>query len=448
MTIDGQPVLSGSTGPGSGLNADLLDGLDSTAFATSTHNHYGQTWLGSAAIGLDVRTTNPGPVPGGVAAIRGRQGANAGVYFDTPAGVWGEAESGIGVLGTTSADFPAVWGLNIASNGFASAVLGSSSSASARAIWGTASATNGVTYGIYGDSASSGGVGVYGIHTANTGTAPGVQGSTSSTSANAVGVLGQVTSTSPDSSSAAVRGINNGTGGLGIGVWGSQAGSGYGVYGTAPSGLGVYGSTTSGTGVFGSTTSGTGVSGSASTGAGVNGISTSGIGVRAESSSANIIEGWSTGGGRRFIVDNAGAVHADGAYSSPAADFAEMLPAQDTLEPGDVLVVGEDGKLTRCTQAAQENVVGVYSTKPAFLGGAPDTANLDGKVPLAVVGIVPVKVTNENGAIKPGNLLVASSTAGRAMKAGADPKIGTVIGKALASFDAKDGIVQMLVLQH
>jgi hypothetical protein len=34
-------VLAGD-GPGSGLNADLLDGVDSTAFATSAHTHAGE----------------------------------------------------------------------------------------------------------------------------------------------------------------------------------------------------------------------------------------------------------------------------------------------------------------------------------------------------------------------------------------------------------------------
>ena len=59
-------------------------------------------------------------------------------------------------------------------------------------------------------------------------------------------MLGQVTSTSPGGFSAAVRGINSGTGGLGIGVYGSQNGSGWGVYGTSPSGVGVYGQSSSG----------------------------------------------------------------------------------------------------------------------------------------------------------------------------------------------------------
>ena len=36
----------------------------------------------------------------------------------------------------------------------------------------------------------------------------------------------------------------------------------------------------------------------------------------------------------------------------------------------------------------------------------------------AVIGVVPVKVTAENGAIRPGKLLVRSGTPGHAMQAG------------------------------
>jgi hypothetical protein len=100
------------------------------------------------------------------------------------------------------------------------------------------------------------GTGVYGSHEAPTGTAPGVSGATQSSDDAAIGVLGRVTPTSPGGSSTAVRGINNGTAGLGIGVWGSQAGTGWGVYGTAGGGTGVYGAasgtgTAAGTGLWG-----------------------------------------------------------------------------------------------------------------------------------------------------------------------------------------------------
>ena len=72
--------------------------------------------------------------------------------------------------------------------------------------------------------------------------------------------------------------------------------------------------------------------------------------------------------------------------------------------------------------------------------------NLTGKIPLAVIGVVPVKVSAENGPIHPGDLLVASSTPGYAMKAGPNPSVGTVIGKALASLLEGTGMIQILVM--
>ena len=74
----------------------------------------------------------------------------------------------------------------------------------------------------------------------------GVSGESASTADNAAGVLGTIVSTSPGSGSAAVRGINNGTGVFGVGVWGSHAGSGWGVYGSSPAGKGVVGQSTTG----------------------------------------------------------------------------------------------------------------------------------------------------------------------------------------------------------
>jgi len=123
-----------------------------------------------------------------------------------------------------------------------------------------------------------------------------------------------------------------------------------------------------------------------------------------------------------------------------------MLPAVEGLEPGDVLVIGSDGKLARSTQPYQPTVVGVYSTQPGFVGGQPVEGELEGHVPLAVVGVVPVKASAENGPIRPGDLLVASSIPGHAMKASPNPPIGTVIGKALEGLEEKTGIIRMLVI--
>lgn len=106
---------------------------------------------------------------------------------------------------------------------------------------------NGSSYGVYGIGDADGvygytfstgatGYAVYGIHPSTAGTAAAIRGETNSTVANATAITGVVTSTAPGASSTALRGINNGTGALGIGVWGSHAGGGYGVYGSATTG--------------------------------------------------------------------------------------------------------------------------------------------------------------------------------------------------------------------
>ena len=130
---------------------------------------------------------------------------------------------------------------------------------------------------------------------------------------------------------------------------------------------------------------------------------------------------------------------------STPADFAEMLPAQGDLEPGDVLVIGPDGDLLQSSAPYQTTVVGVYSYRPSFLGNA-QFAEEDGYAPLAMLGVVPVKASAENGTIQPGDLLVSSSTPGHAMKADEDPPQGTVIGKALSALDVDTGYIQMLVM--
>jgi hypothetical protein len=181
--------------------------------------------------------------------------------------------------------------------------------------------------------------------------------------------------------------------------------------------------------------------------AGVLGTSTQNVGVIAQSSNfrpfmafgSNLLD-------PKFYIENNGNVRADGTFSSPAADFAEMMPAGEVLEPGDVLAIGADGALVRSRAPYQRSVVGVYSTKPAFLGGSQEGGRTAGQVPLAVVGIVPVKVTASNGPIRPGDLLVASSSPGRAMRADDAPSIGSVIGKALQRLDDGAGTIQVVIM--
>jgi hypothetical protein len=159
------------------------------------------------------------------------------------------------------------------------------------------------------------------------------------------------------------------------------------------------------------------------------------------------------GGFRQMRLDGGGNLFVRGTVNPGGADFAEMLPAVAGLEPGDVLVIGPDGALTRSTEPYQRSLAGVYSTKPGLIGGAEDGADLDGKVPLAVAGVVPVKVTDEGGPIAPGDALTASSTPGQAMKAAtvsvggiAFYPAGVVIGKALEPLQGAAGVIRALVV--
>jgi hypothetical protein len=242
-----------------------------------------------------------------------------------------------------------------------------------------------------------------------------------------------------------------------VGVWGDSA-SNIGVFGSSLSSIGIYGFSSSFAGVSGNSTNGMGVQGRANggstavappAGAGVWGDSSDGPGVVASSGSGNPIEAYGTNANGSptsavFIVDNNGNVSADGAIAAGGADFAELLPAVEGLEPGDVLVIGADGRLARSTEPGATAVVGVYSTRPGLLGGA--QGSRAGKIPLAVSGIIPVKVSAESGAIRPGDLLVASATPGHAMRAPSDPAPGTVIGKALGGLEHATGVVKMLVM--
>ena len=93
----------------------------------------------------------------------------------------------------------------------------------------------------------------------NGGSGAAVEAVNSSTSANAYGLLGKITSLTPGINAAALRGINSGTGTEGAGVRGSHAAGGQGVYGSAVTGTGVYGSAISGVGLYGNSVSGSGI---------------------------------------------------------------------------------------------------------------------------------------------------------------------------------------------
>jgi len=154
-----------------------------------------------------------------------------------------------------------------------------------------------------------------------------------------------------------------------------------------------------------------------------------------------------------FRVDGTGRVFADGGFQPNGADFAESMAVtgnRNMYSAGDLLVIDPSAKrhLSLAAKPYSTLVAGIYSTKPGMLGSTRniDEASPKNEIPLAVVGIVPCKVTAENGPIQAGDLLVTSSTLGHAMR-GTDrvKMLGAVVGKALEPLLSGEGTIQVLV---
>ncbi|HPW55836.1 MAG: hypothetical protein KA072_09595 [Thermoanaerobaculaceae bacterium] len=375
----------------------------------------------------------PGAVTQAKIAASGTAAAGKVLGTDGSSLVWQTDATGGMTLPYSGSVSSSQAGLLVTNTGSGMGLKGTGTTA--EGVWGESSSGRGIT------GSSTNGVGIFGYSA----TKAGIQGY----SGGGYGVIGETTS----SSFAGVFGQSA----TSIGVSGSST-SGKGVMAVSGTGKGLHASSNSGTGALGESTSGIGVNGTSSSKAGVEGESETNIGVRGvahgsgagvqgyNTSTGPIIDGWNASSTRVFRVDQTGKVFANGGYATGGADFAELLPARDGLEPGDVLAVTADGTLARSTVAYQPSVVGVYSTQPGFLGGNAEAESGAGKVPLAVVGVVPVKASAENGAIRPGDLLVASSTAGHAMRAGSRTPAGAVLGKALTGLADGTGTVTLLVM--
>ena len=126
------------------------------------------------------------------------------------------------------------------------------------------------------------------------------------------------------------------------------------------------------------------------------------------------------------------------ATSAEYADLAEKYVTDALYEPGTVVVIGGSAEVTASTQDADRAVAGVISSQPAHIMNS----KLDGEyvATVALIGRVPCRVT---GTVARGDLLV--STADGRAKADNDPKVGTVIGKALESFDGDKGTIEIII---
>ena len=118
------------------------------------------------------------------------------------------------------------------------------------------------------------------------------------------------------------------------------------------------------------------------------------------------------------------------ATSAQYADLAEIYESDDEYEVGTVVIFGGEKEITVSSMGADPRVAGVISENPAYLMNSEATGQavaLQGKVPCKVVGV-----------INKGDMLVTHSQHPGVARKGNDPKVGTVIGKALEEYNSTE----------
>jgi hypothetical protein len=126
------------------------------------------------------------------------------------------------------------------------------------------------------------------------------------------------------------------------------------------------------------------------------------------------------------------------ATSAQYADLAEKYVADAEYAPGTVVVFGGEKEVTVSSVDADRAVAGVVSTNPSYImnGGL----SAEHVATVALTGRVPCRVT---GTVRKGDLMVSAGYG--LARAEADPRVGTVIGKALENHEGTDGVIEVVV---
>lgn len=417
LSLTNSGITTAKLADGSVTVSKLAPGIPPTAIAgvaaTLGANSFSgtQTVQGTVAISDQLQVQNTSLLSRVVSST------NNAVDFALTARNTATTDSAVAVRAETSSpNGTAISALTLSTSGNAVAVNGKSNSPQGAGVFGESSSNTGLNFGVRGISRSTQGVGVQGDALATTGGASyGVVGTTAGDNYSA-GVYAQANSTYTVFPSYGLLARNQSS--TGIAVFGhetSTTGSTYGLYAKVDSPNGV-------AGMFMT---------SAPTGS-----------VLVANNSSR----------RIFRVDTTGNVYALGSFNPGGADYAEAVQVQgprESYHPGDVLVIDEsaDRRFQLSQVAYSTNVAGVFSTKPGIVGSAHPMEDIVGdEIPLAMVGIVPCRVSAENGPIHRGDLLVTSSLPGHAMR-GTDPgrMTGAIVGKSLGTLETGTGTIEILV---
>jgi len=257
--------------------------------------------------------------------------------------------------------------------------------------------------------------------------------------------------TSTDGSGHAVVGLNTGTGSAGYFEIANSSNYRTALYGaTNGSGEGVMGIAT-GTGKAGYFGTFNPANTESALYAATNGTGTA-LRVNHTGASGDIAV-FQSGGGNQARIDKTGKGFFNGGTQTGGADVAEAFEVEGeraAYSPGDVLVISQssDSRVEKCSAPYSTAVIGVYAARPGVLLTQRDIDDdLSDTVSVGVIGVIPTRVSGENGPIRRGDLLVTSSVPGHAMR-GTDRgrMLGAIIGKALQNFEGPGtGVINVLV---
>ncbi len=126
--------------------------------------------------------------------------------------------------------------------------------------------------------------------------------------------------------------------------------------------------------------------------------------------------------------------------ASTYADLAENYLADSTYGAGHVMKFGGENEITLCDKDMDTQVAGIISTAPAYLMNEKHKG--EGLTyPIAMAGRVPCFV---KGKVRKGDLLVSGS--GGYARSETQPKIGSVIAKAMEDYDSTEiGLIEVMV---
>jgi len=162
----------------------------------------------------------------------------------------------------------------------------------------------------------------------------------------------------------------------------------------------------------------------------LSGLTVSGAIVPSSNASINI------GGTGSQYFNNVYAVNFLGTSTTAKyADLAERYTSDAEYESGTVVDFGGDAEVTLSNIDGSQYVAGVVSTNPAYMMNS----DADGLY-IALQGRVPTKVT---GPVRKGQMMVSNGDG--TARSENNPKMGSVIGKALENFGDGVGVIEVVV---